>query len=166
MVPKFRGICTIGMLMAAAALVLAPPEQAGAHDNVEYVELVKVIWRIDGAFQDPVNPYEFEACVGGFGVTGATVTVPTVPTRDETLLSLGLGEFCFSSRFASAGALDTDFPNGLYVFTITTVAGSDSKSVSFSASEPKGYLEITAPAHWATGVDSNSDLSVTWTLTE
>ncbi len=87
MAPRFRGICTIGMLLAAAALVLAPPEQAGAQDNVENIELVKFIQRIDGAFTDPVNPYEFEACVSGSSVTGATVTVPTVPTRDETLLS-------------------------------------------------------------------------------
>ena len=68
MVPKFRGICTIGMLMVAAALVLAPPEQAGAQDNVDYVELFKAIERIDGVFADPVNPYGFEACVGGWWV--------------------------------------------------------------------------------------------------
>jgi hypothetical protein len=166
MAPKLRGIFTIGTLMAAAALVLAPPEQARAQDNVEFVELVKGIDRIDGALEDPITPYEFEACVGGPGVTGATVKVPTEPTRDETLPSLGSGEFCFSSRFASAGALDTDFPNGTYVFTITTVDGPDSKSVSFSASEPEGYLDITGPANGATGVDSNSDLTVTWTLTE
>ena len=166
MAPKFQGICTIGMLMAAAALVLAPPERAEAQDNVDYVELFKGIERIDGAFADPANPYEFEACVGGSGVTGVTVTVPTEPTRDETLLSEGFGEFCLSSSFASPGALDTDFPNGVYEFSITTVDGSDSKSVSFDASEPKGYLDITAPVDGATGVDSNSDLSVTWTLTQ
>ncbi len=40
MAPKFQGICTIGTLMAAAALVLAPPEQAGAQENVEFVELI------------------------------------------------------------------------------------------------------------------------------
>ncbi len=166
MAPKFRGICTIGTLMAAAALVLAPPEQAGAQDNVEFVELIKMLVRDDGV-ADPVDPYEFEACVVGSGVTGATLTAPTMPTPRVDLLSdLGYGEFCTSSKFSSLSALDTQFPNGLYTFTITTIDGIDSKSVNLTGGEPEGYLEITAPMADATLVDSETDLSISWTLTE
>jgi len=166
MAPKFQGICTIGTLMASAALVLTLPEQAGAQDNVEFVELFKVLVRDDGVV-DPVNPYELEACVGGSGVTGATLTVPTTPTpRVDTLSDLGFGEFCISPEFGSFAALDAQFPNGTYTFNITTIDGMDSKSVDFDASEPEGYLDITAPMADATLVDSESNLSISWTLTE
>ncbi len=41
----------------------------------------------------------------------------------------------------------------------------DSKAVDFDFTEPEGYLDITAPVDGA-NVPDDSDLSVTWTLTE
>jgi hypothetical protein len=132
--------------------------------DIEFIEVLKAHVRDDG-IPEP-TPYEFEACVGGPGVTGATVTVPGNPT--PITLTGGFGDFCVSPTptFTSAALLDAQFPNGTYIFDITTVDGADSKSVSFTASETKGYLDITAPAADAIGVPADSDLSTAWTLTE
>ncbi len=59
----------------------------------------------------------------------------------------------------------TAFPNTLYTFDIATIDGMDSKTVNFNFTEPEGYLAITAPVDGA-NVPHDSDLSVTWTLTE
>jgi len=162
--PKLRSICSIGTLMAAAALVLAPSKAAAqVVDNVSFVELFKLHERWDGtAFE---NPYEFEACVEGDGVTFVTVTVPTATPRVETLTDPWEdGEFCWSEEFADADALNAKYPNGEYTFAILTLTGSDSKSVDFSPtySEPGAWLRVTAPTDGATGVPHDSDLNVTW----
>ena len=158
---KLRRICSIGTLMAAAALVLAPSKVTGAPDNVEFVELFKLIDRSDGI---PIgNPWEFEACVEGDGVTGATITVPgngtPLPLQDE-----GDGDYCYVEKFAGKTDLDTAFPNGMYTFNISTLDGPDSKGVSFMESEPGAWLDVTAPANGASGVPHDSDLDVTWDL--
>ena len=98
---KLRRICSIGTLMAATALVLAPSKAAApVEDNVEFVELFKLFDRADG---NPI-PYEFEACVSGAGVTGATIKLLPDGTP-EPLGDEGEGEYCYVEKFASATAL-------------------------------------------------------------
>ncbi len=111
-------------------------------------------------------PYEIEACVGGGGITGATITFTgSLDPPFDLMQDPEGGDFCFSQEFGTAGDLDTAFPNALYTFDITTIDGMDSKTVDFNFTEPEGYLEITAPVDGAS-VPDDSDLSVTWTLTE
>jgi hypothetical protein len=132
--------------------------------NIEFVELFKLVYRYDGT---PVSmPYELEACVGGGGITGATITFTGNPNPPFDLMSdPGEGDFCLFQEFNTAGELDTAFPNALYTFDIATIDGMDSKTVDFNFTEPEGYLEITAPVD-GESVPHDSDLTVTWTLTE
>ena len=133
--------------------------------DIEFVELFKLVDRYDGALVS--MPYEFEACVGGGGITGATITFTGNPNPPYDLMSDPEGDdFCFSQEFGTAGELDTAFPNALYTFDIATIDGVDSKTVDFNFTGPEGYLDVTAPADGAAGVDSGTDLPISWTLTE
>jgi hypothetical protein len=132
--------------------------------NIEFVELFKLVDRYDGTLVS--MPYELEACVGGGGITGATITFTgNLNPPFDLIHDPWEGDFCFSQEFNTAGELDTAFPNALYTFDIATIDGVDSKTVDFNFTEPEGYLEITAPAD-GESVSPDSDLTVTWTLTE
>ena len=161
--PKLWSIYTIGTLMAAAALILVPSKEAGAvDDNVSFVELFKLHERWDGiAFE---NPYEFEACVDGAGVTGATVTLPDDVTQVTLETDPDEHDYCYFEQFASATELDIAFPDGEYTFEIFIPGGSDFKTVDFSTtySQPKAWLDVIEPDHDATNVPHDSDLDVTW----
>jgi hypothetical protein len=141
-------------------LVLLGPRGGGSMDITE-IGVFKLIDRVDGT--PIVNPYLFEACVAGIGITSATVSPPSA--APIPLVLDPSGEYCFEQPFADSAALDLAFPNGMYAFDIVGTGTSDSKTLDLQASEPGGYLEILNPFNGA-AVSDEQDLNYIWVLVE
>jgi len=129
--------------------------------DITEIGVFKLIERFDGTLSG--DPYRFEACVDGTGITSATVTPPG--EAPIPLFEGYSGEFCFSVPFADSTSLDLAFPNGIYAFDIVGAGTSDSKTLNLQASEPGGYLEIVSPMEGAS-VPDDQDLNYTWQLVE
>ena len=160
-------------LVLAAGLLAAAPARAGV-EIFDEVIVAKGIERENGAVVD-ATPYFFEFCLAGPDISESTL--PTLQTPASTNFPGGSmqtltkeydgDEFCFEQFYASSAAREADFPNGSYTVSATNVAGSatDTKQVSFTATEPTAYPGFTAPPNGGT-VSTSDPTSVSWSLVD
>lgn len=154
----FAASVLIAMLLAGGS---AQPTHA-ASGVISSVNLFKVLDRVEGV---PIPmPYLVELCVSGPAIADATVTVNG--GAEQTMSPVGATEFCLEQQFANSVDLDSAFPVGIYVVSVTdTSGGSDSATVNFQATEPTAFPAFVFPA--APGnLPAGADLPVTWLLTD
>ena len=97
-------------------------------------------------------------CYGASTVTNVTLTPPS---KSPISLDLDVNEFRFRDEYMSQTALDIDFPNGNYVFSI--------KSLKYDSSVPVSLTGNTYPAAplisnftAAQAINPNQDFTLTW----
>jgi formylglycine-generating enzyme required for sulfatase activity len=151
---------TTGTEALGFRLVLLDDPGGGAMDVTE-IGVSKLVERFDGTLAS--NPYAFEACVAGAGITSAQVTPPGAAPLP--LWSISDDEYCLFRFFGDSAALDSAFPNGMYAFDIFGSGAADSKTLDLQATEPGAYLEIINPLEFAE-VPDDQDLNFRWTLVE
>jgi len=156
--------------VAIAALVCLSdgvfPATAHADIDVQNIEFFKGLNRFSGEVTAQ-SGYFVELCLVASDVTSAEVTPPGQPACPMDDFVIVGEEYCCERRFDSLSELDTAFPTGPgqdYTVDITGVGDPDSAVVEFDVATPLAFTDITSPVP-GSEIDSDLDLTVTWTLT-
>jgi len=167
-VPKKAVPSRVGRSLALAVLVCASnhlyPVAANAIIDVQRIEFFKGLDRFSGEVPAE-SGYFVELCLEATDVTSAQVTPPGQPACPMN--DVGGEEFCCERQFNSLSKLDDEFPTGPdqnYTVDITGVGDPDSAVVEFDVATPLAFTDITSPVP-GSEIDSDLDLTVTWTLT-